>query len=169
MAYPNDYLDFLIHFHCDRDYFECHEVLEEYWKETDPGNRESVWVGLIQIAVGFYHYRRENRSGAVRILRKGTNILKQHPNSLKSLGIDFDKLLPLLEETLKNIVSGIDYQSIDLPLNEELTQLCEQECRKIGKLDVIPDSIIHRHALRDRSDVIKMRKEALVNRQKQKD
>lgn len=169
MSYPTDYLDFLIHFHCDRDYFECHEVLEEYWKETDPGNRESVWVGLIQIAVGFYHYRRENRSGAVRILRKGTIILKQHPDSLKNLGIDFDKLLPLLEETLTNIDSEIDYQSIDLPLNEELTQLCKQECRKIGKLDVIPDSIIHRHSLRDRSDVIRMRKEALINRQKQKD
>ncbi|MGF2616925.1 DUF309 domain-containing protein [Rossellomorea vietnamensis] len=169
MNYPADYLDFLIHFHCDRDYFECHEVLEEYWKETDPGNRESIWVGLIQTAVAFYHYRRENRSGAARILRKGINILKQHPSSLKGLGIEIDRLFPLLEETLKNIESGKKYQSIDLPLNKELEQVCEQACLRIGNSPVIPPSIIHRHSLRDRSDVIRMREEALFNKQKQKD
>ncbi|MGM0846021.1 MAG: DUF309 domain-containing protein [Bacillota bacterium] len=169
MTYPKEYLDFLIHFHCDRDYFECHEVLEEYWKETDPGNRESVWVGLIQTAVGFYHYRRENRKGASRILGKGINILKQHPLSLKRLGIDGDKLLLLLEDTLRNIDSGKVYKSMDLPLNEELKTTCEQECSRIGKQQVIPDSIIHRHSLRDRSEVINMRKEALLHRHKQKD
>ncbi|PAD68333.1 hypothetical protein CHH83_14265, partial [Bacillus sp. 7586-K] len=33
--YDQEYIDFLVHFHCDRDYFECHEILEEHWKK-DP-------------------------------------------------------------------------------------------------------------------------------------
>ncbi|MFZ3196347.1 MAG: DUF309 domain-containing protein, partial [Bacillus mycoides] len=26
--YPTEYIQFLIHFHGDYDYFECHEILE---------------------------------------------------------------------------------------------------------------------------------------------
>ncbi|MEH7501602.1 DUF309 domain-containing protein, partial [Neobacillus drentensis] len=28
--YPTEYIQFLAHFHGDRDYFECHELLEDY-------------------------------------------------------------------------------------------------------------------------------------------
>ena len=31
--YPEAYTDYLCYFHGARDYFECHEVMEEYWKE----------------------------------------------------------------------------------------------------------------------------------------
>ena len=32
--YSQAYIDYLVHFHGDRDYFECHELLEEHWKKT---------------------------------------------------------------------------------------------------------------------------------------
>ncbi|EDL64810.1 hypothetical protein BSG1_08086 [Bacillus sp. SG-1] len=169
MKYPKDYLDFITHFHCDRDYFECHEVLEEYWKETDPGNRNSVWVGLIQMAVGFYHYRRGNRKGAERILNKGKRILKQHSQALEDLGIAPANLQLILEETLENIHSGSEYQSVNLPLNKELQAYLDSSCMNIEKQEIIPPSIIHRHSLRDRTEVIRSREEALLLRQKQKD
>ena len=35
--YPTEYIQFLIHFHGDYDYFECHEILEEYWKTKPRG------------------------------------------------------------------------------------------------------------------------------------
>ncbi|WP_460291943.1 DUF309 domain-containing protein, partial [Bacillus cereus] len=38
--YPTEYIQFLIHFHGDYDYFECHEILEEYWKTKPRGNRD---------------------------------------------------------------------------------------------------------------------------------
>ena len=75
MGYPKAYILYLVHFHGDRDYFECHEILEEHWKEMDPKDRMSHWVGLIQIAVAVYHERRENRQGAIRTLTKATNNL----------------------------------------------------------------------------------------------
>ena len=74
LNYPEDYLSFLVHFHGTRDYFECHEILEEYWKETAPKERDSHWVGLIQIAVALYHERRGNKQGATRTLTKAIEI-----------------------------------------------------------------------------------------------
>jgi uncharacterized protein len=169
MEYPKEYLQFLIHFHCDRDYFECHEILEEYWKETDPGNRDSVWVGLIQTAVGFYHFRRENRKGAARILNKAMAILKQHPQSLNKLGLDSSELISALEQALEHIDSGREYESVRLPLTNELNEMLDSRCSELGKQAVIPPSIIHRHSMRDRTEVIRMREEALQLKQKQKD
>jgi uncharacterized protein len=167
-VYPNAYLEYLHHFHGDRDYFECHEVLEEYWKEVDPGNRQSVWVGLIQVAVGFYHFRRENRKGAYRMISKGKKLLGDHSESLVILGIDPQQLQELLEDTLININSEAEYQSIDLPLVKELRQVCQTEgtSRNHGE---VPESLIHRHKLRDRSEVIKTRETALQLKQNQRD
>ncbi|WP_313639078.1 DUF309 domain-containing protein, partial [Paenibacillus sp.] len=38
MAYEPLYLEYLVYFNRDRDYFECHEVLEELWlaQKRDP-------------------------------------------------------------------------------------------------------------------------------------
>jgi hypothetical protein len=53
-----------------REFFECHEVLEEIWA---PSVQPERWFlqSLIHFAVGFYHHQRGNTVGAVRQLRKG--------------------------------------------------------------------------------------------------
>ncbi|RIW33565.1 DUF309 domain-containing protein [Bacillus salacetis] len=169
MNYPKEYLDYLIHFHCDRDYFECHEVLEEYWKKTDPGNRDSVWVGLIQVAVGFYHFRRQNRTGAARMMQKGWANLKHHKRSLQELGIDPSRLQKIMEQTIENIISGERYISIRLPVSNELKQMLQAKCGESSSNQRVPASIIHRHSRRDRTEVIREREKALLMRKKQKD
>lgn len=68
--YPKPYIDYLVYFHTNRDYFECHEVLEEHWKVADPRHRNVLWVGLIQVAVSLYHHRRSNYVGAERTMKK---------------------------------------------------------------------------------------------------
>jgi len=40
--YPEPYLEYLIQFHAERDYFECHEILEEYWKSAPANEREPM-------------------------------------------------------------------------------------------------------------------------------
>lgn len=47
-----------------------HEVLEEYWKDIAPGDKNHPLVGYVQLATGLYHWRRGNFTGAVRILQK---------------------------------------------------------------------------------------------------
>ncbi len=52
------------------EFFECHEVLEEIWTDSQQPDR---WFlqSLIHFAVGFYHHSRHNRNGTTRQLRKG--------------------------------------------------------------------------------------------------
>lgn len=53
-----------------REFFECHEALEEIW--TPARGPERLFLqALIHFAVGFYHHQRGNRPGAERQLRKG--------------------------------------------------------------------------------------------------
>jgi predicted metal-dependent hydrolase len=51
-------------------FFEAHEELEGLWMECRGGKRLFL-QGLIHIAVGFHHWGKGNREGAVRQLRKG--------------------------------------------------------------------------------------------------
>lgn len=61
----------------EREFFECHEVLEEIWTPTVQPER---WFlqSLIHFAVGFYHHQRGNTVGAVRQLRKGLRKIESY-------------------------------------------------------------------------------------------
>jgi uncharacterized protein len=160
LEYPKAYVSYLVHFHGDRDYFECHEILEEYWKEVAPRDRNSHWVGLIQIAVALYHERRGNRRGAIRTISKAAIHLSHKRSELNQLGLDIDELLVLLQQTRARMMACKPYKSINLPLSDKqlLTQ-CIEECNKLGLTWCSSDSldspdIINKHLLRDRSEVI---------------
>ena len=100
--YPTEYIQFLIHFHGDYDYFECHEILEEYWKTKPRGNRDHYLVGLIQIAVSLYHHRRSNWNGAEDD-EKRHNDFRKNSAHLLCLGINEAQLLFLLKDKLQSI------------------------------------------------------------------
>lgn len=44
-VYPEAYVAFLHEFHTTRDYFECHEILEEYWKEDPLSSAKNIGSG----------------------------------------------------------------------------------------------------------------------------
>jgi len=52
----------------ERDFFECHELLEEMWRNTS-GDESRFYQGLIQAAVCFYHWGNANFDGAMRLAR----------------------------------------------------------------------------------------------------
>ena len=61
------------------DYFECHEVLEELWRD-EPTSLRLFYQGLLQVAVGCYHLTvRHNRRGALSKLQAGLEKLRQFP------------------------------------------------------------------------------------------
>lgn len=157
--FPRAYKDYLIHFHGSRDYFECHEVLEEYWKEQEGKDRFSIWVGLIQIAVALYHQRIGNFKGAYRTLKKALNILDKRKEEAASLGLDYDQLTALLQQRLLEINDGKGYYSINLPIaDKQLLTACINECNKLGLVwneqsDLSNKALIYKHSLRDRSVV----------------
>jgi hypothetical protein len=58
--------------------FHAHEVLEAAWK-TGPADERDLWQGLAQIAVGLTHAHRGNARGAVTLLRRGAQRVREFP------------------------------------------------------------------------------------------
>lgn len=165
--YPDEYIRYLVHFHGDRDYFECHEILEEYWKNKDPGNKDSVWVGLIQLAVSCYHHRRSNFTGAKKTLEKAMKIFTKEEQGLSSLGLNKIELFLLLNERYIVIEKSQPYTSFNLPINDPLlAQQCQTDCMRLGFIwcshsNLNNSSLINRHKIRDRTSIIQARLYAL--------
>lgn len=162
-VYPNAYLEYLIHFHIHRDYFECHEVLEEFWKEEN--KQEIIWVGLIQVAVALYHQRRSNFSGAMKMMTSALRILQAQPAKLTSLGLHFESFVALLQQRLEEIKEQQAYSSFDLPLTENVLQHCRSYCQLhdlewCSNHNITNEFLIHKHTLRDRSAVIQEREQS---------
>lgn len=88
MKYEPLYAAYLIYFNRDRDYFECHEVLEELWLARDKDPR---YKGLLQVAVGLYHFRNGNVRGGVKMMNSAYARLR--PCSAEELGIHMEKLV----------------------------------------------------------------------------
>ncbi|SFP25590.1 DUF309 domain-containing protein [Salibacterium halotolerans] len=152
--YPQAYIQFLVQFHGFRDYFECHEILEEHWKEHDFENRTSVWVGLIQTAVGLYHYRRKNKKGAVKIWTSARSIIEKNRKQLFDLGVHAEILCRLVEKHLADAKNNQPFEDMNLPLMDpELIKWCAAECERRGvnwqqPSDMSDQQLIHRHILR---------------------
>jgi uncharacterized protein len=156
LNYPEAWIDYLIYFHTDQDFFECHEVLEEHWKNE--GMKGNLWPGLIQIAVALYHQRRGNMNGANRMITSGIEKLYTEKKALIDLGLELDSFFERLEGRKLEIEQQMKFKLISLPLTSTLLQEClskaaktEEEWMKIANPD---DQIIHKHRLRDRTAVI---------------
>lgn len=169
-AYPQAYIDYLVHFHGDRDYFECHEVLEEYWKENTPMERDSIWVGWIQLAVALYHQRRNNFSGAERTIDKAMTKFRLHEEQLHTFGINSQLFMEELQSLKASISAKSPYTSLLLPISDPiLRDVCLNACEIKGfqwgsESDLSNKMIVDRHRLRDRREIIFLRKQALNKR-----
>jgi uncharacterized protein len=168
---PTSFIHYLYHFHVDRDYFECHEILEEFWKQETEQQKNSIWVGFILLAVANYHHRRSNFSGATRTLEKAIAIFISEKEYLSKLGFKEEELFDLLHRHKIRLNNQIQYESYTLPIslsNIELSRCFTQ--REISQMnwgqksDLCNEGLIHRHKLRDRKVVIEERQNALIRR-----
>ena len=58
----------------NREWFECHETLEELWL-GEYGMPKDFYQGLIQIAIALHHWRSGNYIGAMKLLKTGPEFL----------------------------------------------------------------------------------------------
>ncbi|WP_438445726.1 DUF309 domain-containing protein [Gorillibacterium sp. sgz5001074] len=176
--YPEAYVEFLVHFHGTRDYFECHELLEEYWKqETDPALK-AVWHSLIQAAVSAYHERRGNLAGAVKMLEQSCERLSAADPGLA--GLDREELLQRFRERIghmkerQSLDAYSPFRDPELPIRDpQLLDRCRALCLSWGAVWNQPsaledESLLHRHTLRDRSDVISERRRSMMMKMSRK-
>ena|SRR5690554_7246881 len=114
--YPLAYIEFLVEFHGTRDYFECHEILEDYWKEED---RSPHWPALIQLAVAVYHERQHNEKGSLRLYKKALNHFRTMPEPIEELAIDIDRLKVIVKNRIRKVLEEEQYEPLDLPLTDD--------------------------------------------------
>lgn len=68
-----------------REYFECHETLENLWN-AEPGVIRTLYKGILQVGVGCYHLLRGNYRGATIKLQTGADYLE--PYAPACLGVE---------------------------------------------------------------------------------
>lgn len=154
----NTLLLFVHYFENKRDYFECHEIMEDYWKSKSHYTKQDFEVVLILLATGLYHLRRNNNTGAVRTLKKAQLTLQQNDFSTYHQFIDINNL----DKTLSSLIESEKYRKITFPLKSEIRVLFTEQYGIQPNL--INDEIIHKHITRDRTEIINARLAALHNK-----
>ncbi|MEM8994291.1 MAG: DUF309 domain-containing protein [Acidobacteriota bacterium] len=85
-------------------FYDCHEAWETVWRSTTPEPRD-LWRGLIQVAVGFYHFHDRRRPDvAARVLRKGAG--RVEPFAPSGEGLDLAALLATVDAWVESLESG---------------------------------------------------------------
>lgn len=74
----------------DREFFECHDALEELWGD-ELGERREFYQGLIHAAVALFHFGEGNLGGARKMHGSATRYLE--PYRPGRMGIDLDRFL----------------------------------------------------------------------------
>lgn len=129
MEFAQQYLDFLFEFHMTRDYFECHEIMETYWK-SQPAfpDKKQAEVALLQLAVGLYHWRRGNYEGALyelkRVQENLEHTLKALVETYNLAGLDFAEDI---SDLVYLVETRQEYYDYNLPLEPHILKAyCEE-------------------------------------------
>jgi predicted metal-dependent hydrolase len=69
------------------EYFEAHEVWEDWWNECPAAERRFAQA-LIQAAVAVYHFNRGNRAGASRLFHSGRRYMQPYGPVYRGLNVD---------------------------------------------------------------------------------
>ena len=88
-------------------YYDCHETLERCWQEqgrlsgemSDP-HRQFV-QGIIQIAVGYHHLERHNVKGALKLLRRGYDRIRNFP--LNTYPLELSAFEAIVQSTIASL------------------------------------------------------------------
>ena len=152
------FIRFLIHFNYEQDYFECHEVGEEYWKMTAPKDKMHPLTGWIQLAVGMYHWRRSNYPGALRSFIRAKNKLTGAVEWTE--GIDGDSLIRLTQEAVDAVTAREPFRPFLIPVTgDELRESVKLQLEEKPPEELDPHYLMHKHRLRDRTSIIALREQ----------
>lgn len=100
----------IAHFNAGR-FFQAHEAWETAWHPSAAEERD-FWQGITQIAVGYTHRLRGNRTGAVTLLRRGSDRCEPYRPSHR--GIDLDALVA----AARAAAEVIEADGLDAPIAE---------------------------------------------------
>lgn len=164
------FIQYLVEFHVTRDFFECHEIMEEHWKASPNNEFSNLWVAFIQIAVAQYHDRRKNKRGAELMYTSAYNKFLNYRDNVTD--VDLQQLCNDISKRLQQLFEP--YYDLNIIIrNKQLLhnyhKAVLEHHRKRGSATFhISNDVINRHKTRDRSDIILAREAALKLKHKQK-
>jgi predicted metal-dependent hydrolase len=86
-------------------FYDCHETLEDIWREVGAKSSESelanFYQGIIKAAAGYHHLLRENYEGTLKVLGDTARLLS--PYRPQTLGLNVDALLDAINVTLDTV------------------------------------------------------------------
>lgn len=92
--YPEEYILFFEKFN-HGEYYECHDLLESIWL----GDRENRYLqGMLQLAVGIYHYEYGNVKGARLMFQSALAYLQKYRP--RYWGVDVDEVIVYLQRLM---------------------------------------------------------------------
>lgn len=152
------FIEFIIHFNYEEDYFECHEVGEEYWKAVAPKDKTHPLTGWIQLAVGMYHWRRSNYPGALRSFIRSR--VKLTNAGVWTEGFDEQQLIDCLTHAIDAVTERKPFAPFKVAItSKELENAVSAYRQQHPNATQDPYYLMHKHRLRDRSSIINLREQ----------
>lgn len=101
-----------------RDWYECHETVEDLWIGAE-GETRNFYQGIIQIAIALHHWQNGNYGGAVSLLTGGVGYLRLVADRCQWVDVvgliaDSDRMRTALEECGKERMESVDPALIPL-------------------------------------------------------
>jgi ribulose-phosphate 3-epimerase len=95
------------------EFWEAHEAWEGAWMPHRHQPEGDFYKGLVQVAAGFYHYRRRNRNGALIKWRDGTEYLRRFVPERE--GISLGTLIETVDAYRRRVEDGDDWPDLEAP------------------------------------------------------
>jgi len=99
-----------------KEWFECHETLEDLWI-GESGEMRDFYQGVLQVGVALHHWRNGNYRGAVSLFESGTGYLRKVQPICQRVAVaeliqDADKVWSALIELGPSRMAELDPQLI---------------------------------------------------------
>lgn len=88
------------------DFFEAHEVWESLWLDAGIGTDRRFVQGLIQSAVGLYHFGNRNYRGAAKLYRSARGYMEKYASP--HWGIDITRFWQDMERCFAPLLASIE-------------------------------------------------------------
>lgn len=107
-----------------RDFYSCHDTLEEIWMDSAEPEK-TFYQGVLQVAVGCYHLGNSNWRGAVILLGEGIRKLMEYEPEYLEINVtqltdDSHNLLRALQEIKPDCVGEFHHQLLTQQLDNNL-------------------------------------------------
>lgn len=154
-TFHTSFVAFLKQFNETFDYFECHELLEDYWKEISPRHKNHALTSLILLATSMYHWRRGNLTGAIKTMRTSMKRMDITKDSPFFENFNYQKLTENMKDALHLMTSSQKFQGFTIEITNPSLQ--SQVSQLHIETNEDPYFLIHKHMLRDRSEILEQR------------